>query len=288
MNVYDYLGNSLFVLPQFSATQFICVQTSDPNAWAIVSLLSSNVSSSTGGLELNNVPLFMAGSDIEFLSSNFAHTVNIYCDNASNTLDCSNVNVLTNFTIGTGGTQYLFPSSNGTTGQVLTVNGTNTLGFATPSGGSGILEITNSDSNIVIGGTTADTTVNLATNIDIKGTLEVNTNVAGLCSVGTNNCNLITTNETGLIITSFGNNSLQNVPDNTYINTVCFGSDSLGNVTGNSNVVFGNQSLGDTHNVSCANNTVIGTYSGQGIASSNNNIIIGNGTISSNFTHNST
>jgi hypothetical protein len=148
----------------------------------------------------------------------------------------------------------------GTTNQISVANGTGPspqIGF--PSGENGIVF----PNNIITNGSTQG-------------------NNSGSVSIGPNALAGINNSFTDSLLVGIGANALSNVVSAAGLNQVVIGNYSatyLNNVS-NYNVVYGNQSLADSKNVSPNNNVVVGTYSGQSISNGNNNVIIGNSSMS--------
>lgn len=167
---------------------------------------------------------------------------------------------------------YAMPTTAGTNGQVLTTNGTNTAAWSTlPSGG--VSNVINTDSNLVITGTTTKT-INMASDLTLAGNLNLNGGSDhAMVSIGLNAGNGALLSD-GVALGAYALGRLANTA-NTY--NIGVGSESLANATTGcvANVGVGTSTLVNV-NTNATYNTAVGTNAGNTLNSgTSNNLMLG-------------
>jgi hypothetical protein len=227
-------------------------------------------------------------------------TVNSLLDNSDGNINI--VNGMTNTTsIDLASTLYLdsvtinnaytFPSSIGSTGQVLSVPSSgSTLVWGSGSAGGDVTAVIGTSNQIAVGNSggpipqvgfpTAANGIqfpnNIITNVSTQGSN------SGVVSIGPNSLNGITNSFTDSLLVGIGNNTFNSLTSVSGLNQCVVGnySGTYLDTSSNYNLVYGNQSLADSTNTSSYNNIVLGHYSAQNVSSGQLNIIIGNSSLS--------
>lgn len=183
----------------------------------------------------------------------------------------------------TTNTPYSFPTTAGSTNDVLVLNSSNQLTWASESS-IGVTSISGTTNQINVSPNpgVGAVTVSIPDILEINSNLITNVGTQGQASqttaIGYQALHNLTDNFDTSQLIAIGKQALVNFTDTGASDLIAIGNINSYNLnsSANYNVVIGNQTLSDAHNTACTNTVILGSYSGQNLSSGNENILIGN------------